>query len=437
MGKMKILWLLLILTIFSLTVFSFVEALKSSTSGEFSLEPEEIYLNWTNSYTANLTLNSTSDISIVFENSSLLLANYSQSQGINLILKNNTGEFGNINTINTTESNYTNFTLILNTSLAMPGRYEGVFFVKNSTNSSENASVKVISDVPIEINSSTGIGSFNGSLPENAQNYQFFYFDCSAVENVTSISVHVDDENLNIFLLADDKLVAKSIENEGILSYSFVNSSATYEIRIYGSGTDYNGDVILLTLNSSLKEIDFGTQNITNKTITKTFNLTNEGSIPAYHVSENVELYHVKRFEGSGSKNFTIFLPNSSIIEKIKVRLVWEDEGAYNISIYNPLGELVESSSEKYIGANISKVEKEEFLEVENIAKAGWWRIEVVNITGYPDYNLTIQAFVNESKWVSTNFSSYINKTFDVVGNENSTKTIEINLTTPNDAVSG
>ncbi|MEM5867316.1 MAG: PGF-pre-PGF domain-containing protein [Candidatus Aenigmatarchaeota archaeon] len=426
----------LFLAIFFLTIFSLSKALISSTSGEFSLQPETIYLNWTNCYTSNLTLNSTFNISIVFENSSLLFANYSQSQGINLILKNNTGDFSNITTINTSESNYTNFTLILNTSLAMPGRYEAVFFVKNVTNSSENVSIKVIADVPIEINHSTGIGIFNGSLPENAT-YHSFYFNCSAVENVTSISVHVDDKSLNIFLLADGKLVAKSIEDEGIASHSFVNSSATYEIRIYGSGINYTGSVTLLTLNSSLNEIDFGTQNVTNKTITKTFNLTNEGGIPIYDVSQDVELYYVKKFEGNGSKNFTVFLPNSSIIGRIKVRLVWEGEGTYNISVYNPLGELVGSSSQKYVGAEISKVEKEEFLKIDNVAKAGWWRIEVVNTTGHPDYNLIIQAFLNESKWISTNFSNYVNKTFDVLGKENSTKTVEVNLTIPNDAISG
>ncbi|MEM5878898.1 MAG: PGF-pre-PGF domain-containing protein [Candidatus Aenigmatarchaeota archaeon] len=435
---------LLLLTIFSLAIFSFVKALVSSTSGEFSLQPETIYLNWTNSYKTNLTVNSTFNVTLIFNNSTAVIANYSQGEGIELILINHTGNLSNITTINTSESNFSNFTIIASVQDRMPGKYKGNFFVENITNSSENVSITVIVDLPIEINSSTGIGKFNGTLPVNAVEYHSFYFNCSTLPNATSITVNIsfDAGDVDLFLLANNELKAKSINkggNEERLSYSFINPNSTYEIRIYGnhsSEISYNGTVILFALGSSPEEINFGLQNITN--ITKVFNLTNKGNISIQSVSEESELYYLKEFIDSGSKNFTFFLPNSSVFERIKVRLIWSGVGAYNISLFNSSGEFVNSSSGKYVNANMSNLEKEEFVEVDNAGKAGWWRVEVKNTTvNFSEYKLLIQAFVNPSKWIITNFSSYENKTFDAVGCENSTKTIEINLTIPADAISG
>lgn len=441
---MKFETLLLFVFLISLAILSLVKGILS-TSGEFDVSPETVYINWTNNYQANLTISSTSSISLAFNNSTSVGANYSQGLGIWLILKNSTGDFSNISSINASESNSTNFIIIADVQDHMPGRYEGIFSVKNTTNSSENVSVAIVIDLPIEINNSTGTGNFNGTLLANATEYHSFYFNSSALPNATSITVNVSfaGGDSDLFLLADGELIAKSIGigNEERLSHSFINPNATYEIRIYGnsiSNISYNGSVALLALNSSLEEIDFGAKNVTINTTTTFFNLTNEGNIPIQDVNESSEFYYVKKFDGNSSTNFTFFLPDSSVLEKIKVKLIWNSTGAYNLSVFNSSGIEVGNSSGKFMNANISKVEKEEFVEINSIGKAGWWRAEVKNTTvNFSEYELFVQAFVNASKWIKTNFSDYENKSFDVVGSENSTKTIEVNLTTPVDAITG
>lgn len=435
----------LVIFIFSITILSFTLAI-NSTNEEFTIEPEIIYLNWSNSYKENLTVTSGLDIIVVFNNSTSVPANYSQGIGINLIVVNNTNELDNTNFINTSSSNSVNFIIIASfNETHMPGRYKGLFYVENGTNSTENASVVVTIDLPIEINSSTGLGYFNGSLPSEAKEYHSFYFNCSNFPNTTSITINVsfDNEELDLFLLVGDTLLAKSINKEGNeekLSYSFSNCDKIYEIRIYGnngSGISYNGTLILMALNSSLTKINFGTQNVTNKTLTRILNLTNKGNIPIENVEEKFEIYYIKKFVGDASNNFTFYLPGFPVFEKIKVRLIWNGTGSYNLSIFNSSHELGRSS-DKAINANIAKVEKEEFIEINNTDSDNWWRVEVKNTTAnLSSYILLIQAFVNSSKWISTNFSSYSNKSFDIFGDENSTKIVKINLTTPPDSISG
>jgi PGF-pre-PGF domain-containing protein len=225
------------------------------------------------------------------------------------------------------------------------------------------------------------------------------------------------------------------------LTYSFINPNATYEIRIYGNSSSeisYNGSVAILSLTSSEEEIDFGLRNVSLDVETTSLDLTNKGNVPIEDVNESLEFYYLKEFNGNGTKNFTFFLPNSSVFEKIKIRLIWNGTGAYNLSVFNSSGIKVGESSRKYINANMSNVEKEEFVEVNNSEKAGWWRVEVKNTSSnFSPYQLIVQAFANASKWIKTNFSDYENKTFDVVGSENSIKTIEVNLTTPVDAITG
>jgi PGF-pre-PGF domain-containing protein len=436
--------LLLFVFLISILILSFVKGMLS-TSKEFEIKPDVLRLNWTNNYQANLTITSTFNITLVFNNSTTLKANYSQGSEIELIVKNQTGDFDNTTTINTSESNFTIFTVIANIKDKMPGKYKGIFSVENSTNSSENTSIEIVVDLPIEINGSTGIGSFNGTLPPNASEYHSFYFNSSTFPNVTSITLNVSfvGGDLDLFLLSGGELKSKSIgnENEEKLSYSFINPNATYEIRIYGynssSGIPYNGSVALLSLSSSKKEIDFGSKNVSLKEEKTSLDLTNEGNVTIENVSESLEFYYLKKFDDTNANNFTFFLPNSSVFEKIKVRLIWNGTVAYNLSLFNSSGIKVGESSGKYLNANMSNVEREEFVEVNNSDKAGWWRAEVKNNSAnFSSYQLIVQAFANASKWIKTNFSDYENKTFDVIGSENSKK-IELNLTTPVDAITG
>lgn len=424
-----------------------------SSSREFGLIPKIVYLNWTNNYQTNLSVlsNSSFNISVIFANGTRVSENYSQEYSrVYIRVKNNTNEFATINFLPSFgNTNYTLLEYCYETGgwgACKPGRYFGIFTVKNSSNSSENASLEVIVDLPVNLNLQMP-GYFNGEMPANATQYHSFYFNTSDM-NATSITLNLNFSvgDLDVFLLTNEpqpKLLTKSINKEGreSLTYNFINNIAMFEIRIYGNSSSkisYNGSVILLALNSSEHEFDFGVQNVSGAPITKIFNLTNEGNIPIEIVEEKSEMFYVKRFEGNGQQNFTFFLPDSSIIPTLKVKLNWKGEGAYNLTLFNPDGIEVGNSSNKYKNAEMCKVEKEEFIEASNSEKVGLWRVEVKNVTTEtPDYTLTIQAFVNSTKWIKTNFSEYINKTFNTVGEENSTKTIELNFTIPEEVVNG
>ncbi|MEM5766292.1 MAG: PGF-pre-PGF domain-containing protein [Candidatus Aenigmatarchaeota archaeon] len=428
---------------------------KISTSKEFGLVPRIVYLNWTNDYQVNFSVlsNSSYNISVIFANGTgPVPANYSQENSrLYVYVKNNTGGFNTINFLPSFSN--TNYTLLkyCHGGLLLPcapGKYYGSFTIKNSSNSNENTSLEVIIDLPINLSSETGIGEFNGKIFENSDQYHSFYFNLSNIPNVTTMTLNLNftAKDLDIFLLttgAQPKLLAKSINKEGneSLMYNFIENSTTiFEIRIYGNSTsEYNGRIITLTLNSSEQEFDFGLQNVSKIPITKVFKLNNEGGISVEIVNESSQIFYVKRFYGNSPGNFTFFLPNSSIMPTLKINLNWTGKGAYNITLYNPDGIEIESSFNKSKNAEICNVEREEFIETINSAKDGFWKVVVKNTTTEtPEYSLTIQAFVvNSSEWIKTNFTNYINKTFDVVGKENSTKTIELNFTIPEKVISG
>lgn len=431
---------LLVLLLFLFSIASIIKSIES-TSGEFEISNEEIHLNWSNNYEGILTVTSDFNVTLIFDNSSSLEAKYSPGLNIPIILKNHSGELSNENNLGF-DLNSANFSLVPHLEDKIPGRYEGIFFVFNSTNSSENASVKIILDLPIQINDSW-IGEFNGSISSESTEYHSFYL--LPFPNTTSITVNLtfDEDDLDLFLLANNTLLTKSINKdrtEEKLSYSFINPNLTYEIRIYGNHTSnipYNGTVVLNALNSSLEKINFGSQNVSNQKFTKSFILTNIGNISIENVEESSEIYYVKEFSGNRNSNFTFFLPGSSLFEKIKIRLIWNGVGSYNFSLFNSSQEVC-NSSKKHLNANVSNVEKEEFAEINNSETSNWWRVEVRNESAiFSPYFLIIQAFINSSNWISTNFSNYENKSFDVLGSGNESKGIEVNLTTPPDAISG
>jgi len=94
-----------------------------------------------------------------------------------------------------------------------------------------------------------------------------------------------------------------------------------WEIRVYGNYTStipYNGMIVFTTLNVTnssdiqVSSIDFGVMNASELKQTEII-LRNEGNLTLSNVAESKELYHVNRFSGSNAKNFTFFVPDSSI----------------------------------------------------------------------------------------------------------------------------
>jgi hypothetical protein len=444
--------------LFGFLIYSGFSAVSSLPEMQFNVTNETVYLNWTNSFRqlVHIGSNVSYTLGVQIFNGTSLNANYSQESS-NIYVNVTNGTDVAINITYLPSSAFSNFTLTSYcfVSSCQPGRYRGTFNIRNSTNSSENASITVISDFIIPI-STNGTGTFKGTLPANATEFQSFFFDPTvSMPNATSIFVNVTFSagDLDVFLLTNDStpiLLAKAINKTGTNEkLYFFNSSVinkTYEIRIYGnttssSGISYNGTVIVSSLNSTYQSLTIPSQNITLGTPYSTsFTLTNLGNTSLSSVSEHKELFYVKRVSGSGPVNYSFMLPDSTIVSKLEVNLNWSssNSGNYTLRLFNTTGHLVEQSVNDYVNANFSQVEREEYLNETNIdSSSGIWTIEVNNTQpAAPIYTLTVKAKVDDTAWLTTNFSS-TNSTFNPVGLTNVTRVIGLNLTVPNSTLDG
>jgi hypothetical protein len=220
-----------------------------------------------------------------------------------------------------------------------------------------------------------------------------------------------------------------------------------WEIRVYGNSTSditYNGNIFFTTLNvtnasninQQFSSIDFGVINASN-TVQKNITLKNEGNLTLTNVRESKDIYYVKRFGDSVAQNFTFLVPDSSIASKVKAVLNWTGAANYSLSLLKPDGTLIANSTNKYVFANVSGAEREEYNETTDIT-SGYWRIEVKNNTPTTDpYNVTLFIYLrNSSNWFASNYSTS-GFTFNRTGLTNSTYTIQINFTVQNTTLDG
>ncbi|HDN73548.1 MAG TPA: hypothetical protein ENG16_00810 [Archaeoglobus sp.] len=448
----------------------------SSPSRQFNVTPDILYLNWTNDYSSNITItknDSLSSLTIEITNGTdLVYANYSQTgQPSSLCAPSYyrlfvIGPSGYNNTIGV--SNSVNVTIAdepidsYDHTQCLPGRYWiQNLHIRNATQTTENTSITVFIDIPISQENndnllSKGTASFNGVLSENSTIYHSYFFNITELSdgsaNVTGVAINLSlsSGNADLFLFDDSQVLkAKSINSDSqneLLIYNFLPyNSAMWEIRIYGNSTSqipYEGYVIFTGLNflnasnrQRISNLDFGTRNASYQ---QTLNITlkNELNISSPSITQSIVLYQVKRFNGSGAKNFTFFVPDSSIANKIKASLYWNGDSNYSINVYDEDGDLVGSSINKHVNAKKVGVEREEYVETTSIgSKAGFWRIEVKNHTTTTDpYNLTVRIYVSSSDWFETNFSQVsLNGTNQI----NNSTDIQINLTVPNNTMNG
>ncbi len=466
-----ILILLLNLTGFVLSV--------NSTTGEFLLTPDAIYLNWTNNYRANVTViaNSTNtyDIIVGVNNYTTgILGNYSQNsftwdskyywnvspgcfypgdptKDNPLLIQNESGYYTNVSQSLSNGTN-TTFTFIHNV-ICPPGKYYGNVTILNVSNSTEYANVTVTIDVPIsssnELNTTTGIATFKGVMPAYASTYHSYYFNTSSIENKTSLVITLNwtnsSKDIDLFLFDDSgNLIAKSIDsntNTETVRYNYLPNNKWWEIRVYGnisSQENYVGRLYFMTLNatnssdsSTLTDVHLGVMNVSeSRKIDIT--LKNDGGIIFENVAENPEIYHLDIFNSIGNDNFTFVVPPYAT--KIRVSVNWTGDNYYNLTLYRPDGSIAGTSNRKYINSNVSGAEMEEFVETTNITK-GVWKVEVANNTNSTNqYTVMAKFWVNTNEWLN---STYNTTTFNTTGNDNYTTNYTINITVPETSLSG
>jgi len=440
----------------------------------------QLVLNYANSYTGNITLmvNTSSGINTLeIVNSSIdsaLAQNYTQgdirdicSPGINSGIKlltrtyNGTGNYTTfISDLNNKMS--LNFTLIapLSSMSCFPGAYlTTTFTIRNASRTNETTNITVRLDVPISssntLNTTTGIGNFTGILPANATTYHSFFFNTTSgadgeVANITGFAINLTTpSDADIFVLNNAtilkaKSINKTANTEWLLFSKYDEFTATpsmWEIRVYGNNTTsqitYTGNVIFTTLNitnsSVQKPIDINFKNM-NATSNTTINLTlsNTGNITLSNIAESKEIYYVKIFGNSSTSNFSLFIPGSAVITKVKASLNWTVDANYTLNIYYPNNTLASTSTNKFIPSNVSGVMEEEYSEIASIpTSAGMWKFEAVNNTPpLRPFNITIYAYYDASTWIATNFTTMTLSSSNI-------SNIQGNFTVPSTAMSG
>ncbi len=466
----------LILAVAVLIVLITVKAeIQSSPLKQFNITPEILRLNWTNDYSGNITLKLNTSfpsvVILVLNDTTGLSENYTQSNSLTdcqsgnlkLTVRNTTHIASNYQNV----SNGTNVDVRLVNTLftCKPGRYStATFTFRNSTQTNETANTTIYLDLPIAtfntLSSTTGIGSFGGSVPANATEYQSYFFETSNITNATSVVINMSgwssNQDIDIFLfdnsstpLLQAKSINKTATNEYLIFNFLPSTGKMWEIRIYGNSTSslaYNGNILFSGLNATntsssnlqISLIDFG---IRNASTVSNFNITlrNEANLTHTSVVEEKEIYYVKRFTSSGATNFTLIVPDSSIASKVAVGLNWTGGSNYSFNVVNTSNAVVLKSpvNGSYRLANVSGANQELWNETTSVGSvAGAWTIQVLNNTptSTDSYTVTAYVYVTISSWLASNYSSM---TFNRTGNANFTGDVSINLTIPNNTLDG
>lgn len=484
----------------------------SPTPPQFNITQDFLRLNWTavdtaNGYEANITINpnaSNQDVNVSFiaavqngttsttAQAHTVIINYTQpfdswsndvkssytnsdcgsstagaTPLLPLRVKNATVIFTS-NSSNITTGGNANLTLVFATGRGcMPGRYFGYLNITNATNVTHFVNLNVTLDVPIDTQNSLstngtkgGVGQFRGTLDSNETEDHRYFFNTSALANVTSIVVNVSasGQDADIFLFDQNTgFLARGAEHGSAdkLVFMYPQSNQMFQIRVYGNrttsgGIAYTGFLVLGTLeannttsNTRLDKAAFGSLGIAaQRNVTAT--MTNTGPINHTSVAESKEVYFVRQFRDgapTGARNFTLQVPDFATV--LDARLNWTGGTNYTLRLFKPDGTLVAASANKSAIANKTGVGPEEVVgftpssSTVGFSDDGSWTLEVINNTVSPDpYNVTAKIFVTASDWISSNYST---RTFNQTGSgfTGTSATHLFNITVPNSTLGG
>jgi len=394
----------------------------NSTTGQFNITPDEISLNYSNNYLQNITIgnNVSNQIQLNVSNTSTtIVGNYSQSQSLskcNIVEVLVQNEWGSLR-------------------------------IQNITNTTENASINVEINNPISMNNtlnSTGYGTFGGSLPANANAYQYYFFNTSEVKDSTSVMVELTSATNIDLLLYDESnnLKAKSVNKTSTKSlvYNYLPKNETWKIVLYGNttSTTYGGTIVFSGLNATntsntaqQASLDFGVSNITSSPYQRNITMKNEVNFTLSNVVESKELYHVDWFSSSGKNNFTFLVPDYA--SNIRVYLNWTGGSNYTTNLYYPNGSLADTQTPDY---NASVIGLEQIIYVnKSDIQEGFWKVGVINNTNVTNaYYVESRVYMDETNWISTNYTAF---TFNRTGEVNSNTTFQVNFTVTNTSMNG
>jgi len=444
-----LIFLLLILFIIPL-IPSFVLGVVMNSTYNFFNATNTTLFNWTSS---NITIGSYNDtIQMNIDNITTgLYPDYSQYSGeithygdtiwgicfpgwgssnynISFLIQNQAGSYTNYTSL-LNKGDVENFTLSIH-PFCPPGKYSGYFRVTRVGNESDKVDVITTVNLPISanntLNTTYNTAYFKGTMAVN-DSYHSYYFNTNDIpENITGLTIKLSQltDDVDLFLFDDfGNLQGKSIERstteEKIMDIDLPSSWAMWEVRVYGNvSSSYRGDLYFSTLNTSVSSLNFGDLDA-NSTNSTEFTLWDEYDKYPTDVYAYFEIYHINTWVlKNTSEDFTNFLV-PSFAKKIKVKIEWTDEAGKNITdwdlyLKDSSGNLIGNSTNKFFNANKTSATREEYIVFNgpfNSTNEGFWNISVRNQTNssipLSYYNLTTYIGVNESSWLSTNYTTF------------------------------
>ncbi len=370
-----------------------------------------------------------------------------------------------------------------------PGQYRGNLTLANATNQSDNLSLQLHIDVPLNgsntLTTSPGNitgwirGNLTAGLANNADNrnasaYQRTFLTSNRTSNQTFLTINLSSlsGNADIFLLngsgtgqllGSSTVLASAADSiDGI----WLAGTGFYELRVAGNATtDYNILAYFAPLNitnqsstgENVTELDYGTMNVSNDTNSSSrnlnFSLTTAVDTNVTSLAQSIELWHVDRFTNRNaiSQSYWTLVPNFT--QKLLVLLEWPANTSANntfwgMNLTRPDGLLLNSSStEPSISSNASNTTVRTWIEYFgpfNYTNEGWWNVTVLNTTAgsangstVMPYNLTVRAYLAASDWVKHNFSSpstLYSTSFTTTNSsyaQNNSLLLRTNITTP------
>lgn len=218
-----------------------------SQSGQFNAT-SPILINWTTNVsnvfngTVLLGNNFSSNLLLDVGNSTSNVKNSTGSAAAFYVYAWNGTQYKNTNQSNISAGVINDTTLLFSTAGLAPGRYNGTVSITNSTNSSDNVSVVVTLDIPVNL--STGIGSFSGNVTNST--YEIYYFNPSSITNVAGLVVNLTNLNGNVSVQLYDNasvLMNSSGTSSGNLTYVFGTSVPSSYWFINISNTSAAGNI--------------------------------------------------------------------------------------------------------------------------------------------------------------------------------------------------
>lgn len=335
-----------------------------------------------------------------------------------------------------------------------PGLYKGTFYVRNTSDSSDNIQVPVTIHSPISVNNTftepNNTGFFTGSNTSGGDHS--YYFFTNITQNITGVTINISglSTDMDLFLLdSSGTLLEKAIKtgssNEEV--FRFLPSTVdTWEVRLSTVISSYTGYLYFTTLNvTNTTNSDFGVSNLTfgssplkpNETNTTTFGLENIDSQSVDNVQQSFEIYRIKKFLNFNTpQQFELLVPHYAT--KLKIRLEWNNESDivtdWDLFLRDNTGRFIANSTNKSAIANFTNLIREEFITYTgpfNTTFEDFWNITVLNQTNdtLNFYNVTALIFFDETLWIDTNFTQLTD--FNTTGGINSSYNFTANVTVP------